>query len=59
MLTFSERIKLVEAYQKWIDSVWEERKIKIEDGPEAFLIFLQSNELLDVEEIRMYFKNNA
>lgn len=57
MLTFSERVKLVELYDKWLNFVWDDKAIRLEDSPATFLVFLQSKELLDVENIRDFLKN--
>ena len=57
MLTFSERVKLSELYDKWLDFVWNDKAIRLEDSPATFLVFLQSKELLDEDNIKNFLKN--
>lgn len=56
MVTFSERLKIEEAYYKWLEK--ESKKLgagkTVQDTPTTFLGFLLINNMLDETSVKIY-----
>lgn len=57
MLRFSERNRLMIAYYKWLSE--ERETTPVADGPETFIVFLLTHEMMNEEAVRKIFKNNS
>lgn len=57
MLYFSERLRLSNAYNEWL--INERKTTRMADGPESFIIFLLTYNMIDEESVRKFLKNNS
>lgn len=52
MIHFSDRVYVVNEYEKWIKR--NQKIIKIDDDPLSFMVFLQELGLLDEHNIKIF-----
>lgn len=57
MLRFSERNRLSTAYYLWLSE--ERETTPVADGPETFIVFLLTHEMISEEAVRKFLKNNS
>lgn len=57
MLRFSERNRLSTAYYSWLSDT--RKTTPVADGPETFIVFLLTYEMINEEAVRKFFKNNS